>query len=79
MGAGAARPHPRGSGGMETNKAVSTPVDTALLLWMDIIIDPAPGLLIGERVVTLTAGETFPAGTATAWTSVQTSVVNSAP
>ena len=46
---------------------------------MDIIIDPATGLLIGEREVTLTAGETFPAGTATAWTSVQTSVVNSAP
>jgi hypothetical protein len=46
---------------------------------MDIIIDPATGLLIGEREVTLTAGKTFPAGTATAWTSVQTSVVNSAP
>jgi hypothetical protein len=45
----------------------------------DIIIDPATGLLIGERVVTLTARETFPAGTATAWTSIQTSVVNSAP
>lgn len=45
----------------------------------DIIIDPATGLLIGERKVTLTAGGTFPAGTATAWTSVQTSVVNSAP
>jgi hypothetical protein len=46
---------------------------------MDIIIDPATGLLIGKREVTLTAGKTFPAGTATAWTSVQTSVVNSAP
>ncbi|MDQ0680888.1 hypothetical protein QFZ30_004270 [Arthrobacter pascens] len=46
---------------------------------MDIIIDPATGLLIGQRKVTLTAGETFPAGTATGWTSVQTSVVNSAP
>lgn len=46
---------------------------------MDIIIDPATGLLIGEREVALTAGETFPAGTATAWTAVQTSVVNSAP
>ena len=45
----------------------------------DIIIDPATGLLIGERVVTLTAGKTFPAGTATAWTSVRTSVVDSAP
>ncbi|QHK20736.1 hypothetical protein GU243_14490 [Pseudarthrobacter psychrotolerans] len=46
---------------------------------MDIIIDPATGLLIGEREVTLTAGKTFPAGPATAWTSVQTSVVNSGP
>jgi RNA polymerase sigma-70 factor (ECF subfamily) len=46
---------------------------------MDIIIDPATGLLIGKREVTLTAGKTFPAGTATAWTSVRTSVVNSAP
>jgi RNA polymerase sigma-70 factor (ECF subfamily) len=46
---------------------------------MDIVIDPATGLLIGQRAVTLTAGETFPAGTATAWTAVQTSVVNSAP
>jgi RNA polymerase sigma-70 factor (ECF subfamily) len=49
---------------------------------MDIIIDPTTGLLIGERTVTLTAGETypaFPAGTAIAWTSVQTSVVDSAP
>ncbi|QHK18964.1 hypothetical protein GU243_03410 [Pseudarthrobacter psychrotolerans] len=45
----------------------------------DIIIDHATGLLIGERVVTLTPGETFPAGTATAWTSVRTSVVNTAP
>lgn len=46
---------------------------------MDIIIDPTTGLLIGEREVTLTAGKTFPAGTATSWTSVQTSVVDSAP
>ena len=45
----------------------------------DIIIDPATGLLIGEREVTLTARGTFPTGTATAWTSVRTSVVNSAP
>jgi hypothetical protein len=45
----------------------------------DIIIDPSTGLLIGERVVTLKAGKTFPAGTATAWTSVKTSVVGSAP
>ncbi|GAB3537803.1 hypothetical protein GCM10027403_22790 [Arthrobacter tecti] len=46
---------------------------------MDIIIEPATGLFIGERVVTLTDGETFPAGTATGWTSVRTSVVASAP
>lgn len=45
----------------------------------DIIIDPATGLLIGERHVTLKATSGFPAGTATGWTSVQTSVVNSAP
>jgi hypothetical protein len=32
----------------------------------DIITDPTTGLLIGGRVVMLTAGETFPAGTATA-------------
>ncbi|MGY2744170.1 CU044_5270 family protein [Pseudarthrobacter sp. O4] len=46
---------------------------------MDIIIDPATGLLIGEREVALTATADFPAGTATSWTSVQTSVVDSAP
>jgi hypothetical protein len=48
---------------------------------LDIIIDPTTGLLIGEREVTLTteAYPAFPAGTAIAWTSVQTSVVDSAP
>lgn len=46
---------------------------------MDIIIDPVTGLLIGEREVRLTAGPTFPAGTATGWTAVQTSVVDSTP
>ncbi|MCB5273727.1 hypothetical protein BJG92_01251 [Arthrobacter sp. SO5] len=46
---------------------------------MDIIIGPATGLLIGEREVMLKADENFPAGTAIKWTSVQTSVVNSAP
>lgn len=45
----------------------------------DIIIDPSTGLLIGERAVTLKATTDFPAGTATSWTSVQTSVVDSAP
>lgn len=45
----------------------------------EIIIDPATGLMIGERNVALKATADFPAGTATAWTAVQTSVVNSAP
>ncbi|WP_026554117.1 CU044_5270 family protein [Arthrobacter sp. 35W] len=46
---------------------------------MDIIIDSETGMFIGERVVTLTAGTTFPAGTATGWTAIETSVVDSAP
>lgn len=45
----------------------------------DIIIDPTTGLLIGERHVALKATAEFPAGTATSWTSVRTSVVDSAP
>ncbi|MDQ0849709.1 hypothetical protein QFZ65_001647 [Arthrobacter sp. B3I9] len=45
----------------------------------EIIIDPATGLMIGERDVALRATADFPAGTATAWTAVQTSVVESAP
>lgn len=45
----------------------------------DIIIDPVTGLFIGEREVRLEAGWGFPAGTATAWTSVRTSVVEDAP
>ena len=45
----------------------------------EIIIDPVTGLMIGERNVSLKATADFPAGTATSWTSVQTSVVNSAP
>ncbi|MBT2550536.1 CU044_5270 family protein [Arthrobacter sp. ISL-65] len=45
----------------------------------EIIIDPVTGLMIGERDVSLKATADFPAGTATSWTSVQTSVVNSAP
>ena len=46
---------------------------------VDIIIDPTTGLLIGERNVSLKATADIPAGTATSWTSVQTSVVDSAP
>lgn len=48
----------------------------------EIIIDPATGLLIGERTVLLKTTPdipAFPAGTATAWTAIKTSVVDSAP
>lgn len=45
----------------------------------DIIIDPDTGLMIGEREIALKATADFPAGTATSWSSIQTSVVNQAP
>jgi hypothetical protein len=45
----------------------------------DIIIDPATGLMIGERNVSLTAEFGIPAGTSNAWTSITTTVVNTAP
>lgn len=45
----------------------------------DIIIDPTTGLMIGERQVTIEQDGPIPAGTATGWTSVKTSVVDSAP
>ncbi|MFJ5700409.1 CU044_5270 family protein [Arthrobacter sp. NPDC093139] len=45
----------------------------------DIIIDPDTGLMIGERKIALKATDVFPAGTATEWTSIRTSVVDSAP
>jgi hypothetical protein len=45
----------------------------------ETIIDPASGLLIGERNVVLKDYPGFPAGTITTWTSVRTSVVNTAP
>lgn len=45
----------------------------------DIIIDPSTGLMIGERKIALKATDDFPAGTATGWTAVRTSVVDSAP
>jgi hypothetical protein len=47
----------------------------------DIIIDPETGRLIGERSVS-TKGDrdaSIPAGTATSWTAVHTTVVDSAP
>lgn len=45
----------------------------------DIIIDPATGMVIGEQDVLLTDLPSSPAGTVSSWTSVQTSVVDSAP
>ncbi|MCC9204998.1 CU044_5270 family protein [Arthrobacter sp. zg-Y769] len=45
----------------------------------DIIIDPATGLVIGEQDVLLKDFSGSPAGTVSSWTSVQTSVVDSAP
>jgi hypothetical protein len=45
----------------------------------ETIIDPTTGLLIGERNVLLKDYPGFPAGTVTTWSTVQTSVVDSAP
>jgi hypothetical protein len=45
----------------------------------DIIIDPTSGLVIGEQDVLLKDYPGAPAGTVSTWTSVKTSVVNSAP
>ncbi|MGO4584922.1 hypothetical protein AB4Z38_13680 [Arthrobacter sp. 2RAF6] len=44
----------------------------------DIIIDPQNGLPIGERQVLTEPRGTMPAGTATAWTTVETTVSNTA-
>lgn len=48
-------------------------------LRQDIIIDPATGLMIGERQVALVAMDGIPANTAFGWTAIKTSVVDSAP
>ncbi|BCW06954.1 MULTISPECIES: CU044_5270 family protein [unclassified Arthrobacter] len=45
----------------------------------DIIIDPQNGLPIGERQVLTEPRGTMPAGTTTAWTTVETTVSNNAP
>jgi hypothetical protein len=45
----------------------------------DIIIDPKNGLPIGERQVLTEPLGTMPAGTATTWTTVETSVSDTAP
>lgn len=54
-------------------------VETASHRRQDIIIDPKTGLLIGEREV-LTAPEgSMPAGTATTWTAIETTISGTAP
>jgi RNA polymerase sigma-70 factor (ECF subfamily) len=45
----------------------------------DIIVDPGTGAFIGEREVLLRADSGMPAGTSIEWTSVTTTVVDSAP
>lgn len=45
----------------------------------DIIIDPTTGIMIGERTVALKARFGIPAGTSVAWTSISTTVTNTAP
>jgi RNA polymerase sigma-70 factor (ECF subfamily) len=45
----------------------------------ELIIDHETGLLIGERSVLTQAQEGIPAGTATTWTAIETSVSNTAP
>jgi RNA polymerase sigma-70 factor (ECF subfamily) len=45
----------------------------------DIIIDPATGLMIGERTTRLKAAGDIPAGTMTSWTAITTTVVDTLP
>jgi hypothetical protein len=45
----------------------------------DIIIDPATGLMMGERQVSYATGTDVPPGTTVEWTSITTSVANNAP
>ncbi|MET4899869.1 CU044_5270 family protein [Paenarthrobacter sp. CC6] len=45
----------------------------------EMIVDPNNGQFIGERVVDLDGYDAIPPGTATAWTAVKTSVVDTAP
>lgn len=54
-------------------------VETATNSRQDIIIDPSNGQFIGEREVYLDATAGLPAGTASSFTTVTTSVVDSAP
>ncbi|GGD90073.1 CU044_5270 family protein [Microbacterium murale] len=54
-------------------------VETTSNTRYDLIIDAETGQFIGEREVTLDGYASFPAGTATSWTAVTTTVVTSAP
>ena len=45
----------------------------------ELIIDPETGLLIGERAVLTQPQDGIPAGTATTWTAIETSVSNTTP
>lgn len=54
-------------------------VETTSNVRFDLIIDPRTGQFIGEREVTLDGFAGIPAGTATSWTTVTTSVVDAAP
>jgi hypothetical protein len=49
-------------------------------IWRDeILIDPATGLVIGDRAVTLNNYDDIPAGTTLSWSTVHTSVVDETP
>lgn len=54
-------------------------VEGASNVRQDIIIDPANGQLIGERQVAMEAMGSVPAGATISWTSIRTTVVDSAP
>lgn len=54
-------------------------VETASNLRQDIIIDPTTGLLIGEREVLTESRGSIPAGTATTWTAITTTIAETAP
>ncbi|CAN5230393.1 hypothetical protein BH09ACT6_BH09ACT6_12320 [soil metagenome] len=54
-------------------------IETANNTRQDIIVDPVNGQFIGERTISLGADGDIPAGTATTWTAVTTSIVDSAP
>lgn len=54
-------------------------VETASNRRQDIIIDTETGLLIGEREVLTEPRGSIPAGTATTWTAIETTISESAP